>query len=329
MPDVSHDFGAHLRQAREQRGVSLRQIAERTKISTLALEALERNDISRLPGGIFTRAFVRSYAREVGLDPEDTVRRFVARFPDASAEETPRAFVGNPEHIEVDEAPTFGRAWRALAWSLPLLLGVGYFGLGGHLPKWGGASPQPAGTKAAEAQHPAVPPPPPPSPSAPVQALQPDAATAASLAGGTAANAVGAQGGAVPDVSQPVVGVAQAANTPSTNTPAEQPRPAAPVQVPAAAPPAAQPGQFRVTLAAREACWVSVRMDGASVFSALLRAGERKELVLRGQVSLTVGNAGALDFLVNDQKGRSLGGPGQVVTARLNAENLQTFIETR
>ena len=66
------DFGGKLRQARERRGISLRQIAASTKISAAALEALERNDISRLPGGIFSRAFVRSYAAEVGLDPDAT-----------------------------------------------------------------------------------------------------------------------------------------------------------------------------------------------------------------------------------------------------------------
>ena len=75
------DFGATLRQAREHRGVSLRQISTSTKISMAALEALEKNDISRLPGGIFTRAFVRSYAAEVGLDPEHTVQEFLAQFP--------------------------------------------------------------------------------------------------------------------------------------------------------------------------------------------------------------------------------------------------------
>ena len=74
------DFGGRLRQARERRGVSLRQIAANTKISVAALEALERNDVSRLPGGIFSRAFVRSYAIEVGLDPDETVREFLARF---------------------------------------------------------------------------------------------------------------------------------------------------------------------------------------------------------------------------------------------------------
>ena len=74
------DFGARLREARERSGVSLRDIAAHTNISVAHLEALERNDPSRLPGGIFARAFVRSYAAEVGLDPEATVREFVETF---------------------------------------------------------------------------------------------------------------------------------------------------------------------------------------------------------------------------------------------------------
>ena len=83
------DFGGKLRQARERRGISLRQIASSTKIAAAALDALEKNDISKLPGGIFSRAFVRSYAVEVGLDPDDTVKEFLQRFnqdPPPSAE---------------------------------------------------------------------------------------------------------------------------------------------------------------------------------------------------------------------------------------------------
>jgi cytoskeletal protein RodZ len=75
------DFGRMIRRAREARGISLRQIAEATKISIAVLEALEREDISRMPGGIFSRAIVRSYAIHIGLDPEQTVRDFMARFP--------------------------------------------------------------------------------------------------------------------------------------------------------------------------------------------------------------------------------------------------------
>ena len=90
------DFGARMRQAREQRGVTLRQIADATKISVSQLEALERNDISRLPGGIFSRAFVRSYAAEIGVDPEQTVRDFLSQFPHDSIN------LGSP-HVIVDE----------------------------------------------------------------------------------------------------------------------------------------------------------------------------------------------------------------------------------
>lgn len=80
------DFGGTLRQARERRGITLRQIATRTKISMAALEALERNDISKLPGGIFSRAIVRSYAGEVGLNPYDTVQAFLDRFGEEPGE---------------------------------------------------------------------------------------------------------------------------------------------------------------------------------------------------------------------------------------------------
>src|SRR3954466_6758385 len=79
------DCRRQLRQARERRGISLRQIAAATKIAAAALEALERNDISKLPGGIFSRAFVRSYASEVGLDPDEPGKEVLARSAKAAA----------------------------------------------------------------------------------------------------------------------------------------------------------------------------------------------------------------------------------------------------
>lgn len=83
------DFGGKLREAREGRGISLRQIATATKISVAALQALERNDVSKLPGGVFSRAFVRSYAAEVGLDPDKTLDEFLDRFQGEPAPEAP------------------------------------------------------------------------------------------------------------------------------------------------------------------------------------------------------------------------------------------------
>ena len=98
------DFGGKLRQAREARGVSLRQISARTKISVAALEALERNDISKLPGGVFSRAFVRSYATEVGLDPDETMHEFVQRFhADPSMTTTGRSVHATPAEMEFDQ----------------------------------------------------------------------------------------------------------------------------------------------------------------------------------------------------------------------------------
>ena len=94
---TSSGFGGRLRDARERRGVSLRQIANATKISVAVLEALERNDISKLPGGIFGRAFVRSYAIEVGLDPDATIQEFIAQFPNDSVT------AGHPASDQVED----------------------------------------------------------------------------------------------------------------------------------------------------------------------------------------------------------------------------------
>jgi hypothetical protein len=69
-------LGSYLRRERERRGLTLRTISESTKVSVALLEGLEADDISRWPGGIFRRAFVRSYAQCVGLDADDVFRRF-------------------------------------------------------------------------------------------------------------------------------------------------------------------------------------------------------------------------------------------------------------
>ncbi|MDE3156690.1 MAG: DUF4115 domain-containing protein [Acidobacteriota bacterium] len=133
MPDRSApDFGTRLKVAREARDVSLRRIANVTKISIPALEALERNDISRLPGGIFTRAFVRAYAVEVGLDPEDTLRDFLASFP----QESVRA--GHPEvhereqrQVREREARKHGRIARVAGLGIALVAILLYVAIAG------------------------------------------------------------------------------------------------------------------------------------------------------------------------------------------------------
>jgi hypothetical protein len=60
-----------------------------------------------------------------------------------------------------------------------------------------------------------------------------------------------------------------------------------------------------------------------------MNVGDRRDLVLDGNVSLTLGNAGVMGVVINGQPARSLGGEGQVVTALMNIENLKTFLESR
>lgn len=79
---MSSSLGTRLREVRERKGVSLTAIAEDTKINVALLEGLERDDVSRWPGGIFRRAYVRAYAQAIGLEPESVVREFVQMHPD-------------------------------------------------------------------------------------------------------------------------------------------------------------------------------------------------------------------------------------------------------
>src|SRR4029077_17936777 len=129
----SGGFGAMLREARERRGVSLRQIANATKISVAALEALERNDISRLPGGIFSRAFVRSYAIEVGLDPDATIQQFVAQFPNDSVTAGHPSTDRGEDHEAVEsDRRLAGTVLWLITVSIPIAGAVLYFGTAGR-----------------------------------------------------------------------------------------------------------------------------------------------------------------------------------------------------
>jgi transcriptional regulator with XRE-family HTH domain len=69
-------FGEMLRRHRERRGITLKAVAEATKIGTSLLVALERGDCSKWPGGIYSRAWIRAYATAVGLDPDDIGLQF-------------------------------------------------------------------------------------------------------------------------------------------------------------------------------------------------------------------------------------------------------------
>src|SRR6188508_997223 len=93
-------------------------------------EARERNDISRLPGGIFSRAFVRAYAIEVGLEPEEIIRDFIAQFPSDSvtAGHASSKQIEDNEMLDSDRrvATTF---LRLVGISMPIAAVVLYYGM--------------------------------------------------------------------------------------------------------------------------------------------------------------------------------------------------------
>jgi hypothetical protein len=91
-----------MRQHREQQNVSLAAVADRTKIKASLLEALERDDISHWPPGIFRRAYIRAYAAAIGLDPDVVIRQFLEVYP---------------EPVEVVEAPPPPTGLRGLVGS--------------------------------------------------------------------------------------------------------------------------------------------------------------------------------------------------------------------
>jgi len=293
---TSGGFGSRLREARERRGISLRQIANATKISVSALEALERDDISRLPGGIFSRAFVRSYAIEVGLDPEKTIHDFIAQFPDdpvAAGHPTSEPNEDNESHESNRRTAT--AFVRLIAVSVPIVAAVLYFG------SRVGRAPEADPTASARAASERSPEPPPASSALPA-----------------------------PDVALPAPAAAAASGPPPATRQA-RPEPATPpIEAPARgstpASPTAEP--VTVSLVATGPCWISAIVDGEQVVARELQAGDRVSFDVARDVVLTAGDPGALEMTLNGAGARPLGGAGRTVTVRMTPSNFKQYLAT-
>ena len=113
LDDAAVSFGARLRAERVRRQISIATIAESTKILGALLEGLENGDLSRWPTGFYRRAFMRAYARAIGLDAEATLKEFLERFPDP--ESTPPA-IESSSFVVVAEARLGSTAPRPSRW---------------------------------------------------------------------------------------------------------------------------------------------------------------------------------------------------------------------
>jgi transcriptional regulator with XRE-family HTH domain len=129
-------IGRRLRAERERRRITLESIAANTKISISLLKALERDDVSRWPSGIFRRSFIRAYAEAVGLDGDEIVRDFLDQHPDpleAQASDAPRdgarhAAVQSGLRLTMADTPQSFSAGHLLAGARSRLLAVAWDG---------------------------------------------------------------------------------------------------------------------------------------------------------------------------------------------------------
>ena len=139
-------FGAWLTRERERRAITLRTISDRTKIGIGLLEALERGDVSRWPGGIYRRSFIRGYADVVGLDGDLVIANFERVFPDPEAPRpaepvappAPPAPVAPPVRASDDDGemrlllaapPIATPSWTTAAYEIVFPIAFGLLGL--------------------------------------------------------------------------------------------------------------------------------------------------------------------------------------------------------
>jgi len=114
-----------LKLARESKGLSLRQVADATKLSVRTIEALEGNRLSALPSGIYRRSIIRAVAIEVGLDPVQLLREFSNANP---AELPPREDVTMAES-RMPVRQSLHRVMTIVGAIVPLAAGVAYFAM--------------------------------------------------------------------------------------------------------------------------------------------------------------------------------------------------------
>ncbi len=102
-------FGEKLRRERENRGVAIEEIAERTGVDRSHFEALERDDLPALPGRAFGKFFIRLYGEVLGFDPETLIAEYDRAFP---LQRDPDAEPARPESAESRRVETAIQAWR-------------------------------------------------------------------------------------------------------------------------------------------------------------------------------------------------------------------------
>ena len=317
-PEVK-GFGAMLREARESLGISIGDVSSRTRLSVDQIRAIEEEDLERLPEPVYVRAFLRAYAKAIGIDYEPVVNDYVTRcggggvrIPEHAPEEAFRevAYYDTPR-------PSRWKFVGLLALIVVVTLGIWgvYSGTFARLMEADGTEAAKVENGVSEVAPNVAPAPEAPKTTAPVEvadASKPEASAAQTLA-------------SAPEAEQ------TAPQTPLPAAPAEESvsvsaapaQPAAPVEVPAAAVEAAAQTAETVpaeTYAAEfhtsASCWVHViAPDGQNLIAREMKPGETQSVALSAGTRVTVGNPPAL-ILTLDGHPYDLGGVTQRGVAR-------------
>jgi len=279
-------FGENLRREREMRGVTLQEISSATKIGVRFLQALEGEQFDRIPGGIFTRSFIRTYAKYLGLDEEQVLAEYRLAVP-SSAEFDLSRLTASSSASRPDRAKGPVAALLLAA----VLLGVGYL-LHRYARRVSEPQVSPAPATAASASREASGP---PAPSNPPAVVEP------------------AKGPATPPPEASGTGLAQGASAPASNTGADRTPPALP----------APADGLVLQIAATEQSWVAIEADRKTVLQRVLEVGEIKTVQAKESVDLTTGNALGLVLTLNGETLRPLGRHGEVKSVHFTRNDVK------
>lgn len=316
-------FGENLRREREMRGVSLEEISSATKISMRFLEAIEREDFSKLPGGIFSRSFIRSYARYLGLDEE----RVVAEYQLAAKPQMEFDLHRLPSGTASAARPA--RRTPLIATLVALVLLVGGYVLYRYSPRATEAPVPPPPVPVATPQ---------PSASAPPTAPAPtNSGESVTAPGGNPVKGEAAPGTVTSAAGAPSTTTAPGGAAPNTMTPPST-APNSQGTPPAGVPPATQPGppteSLSVTksaadadlvlqVAATERAWVAVDADGKTVLQRVLNPNEVDTLKAHKSFDITTGNAQAVILTLDGETLKPLGRRGEVKSVHLTHDDVK------
>jgi cytoskeleton protein RodZ len=311
------DTDQSLKTAREARGLSLSDIFQATRVSMINLQALENGDFKALPPPVYTRNFIRKYARAVGADEMPFLKRYERYL---ESQNPPREEPGVQKPW-----PDTGRRYRFLFGSLAIVIVAGilvyalflYDQSGRTIPP---VQPIESPSAVLVEPEPAVPIPiVPVAPAKPTEADSVPARGKAAIPPPAASSAVPAPTtapGSVPGTGKPAIpSPATASAVPAQTTAAGS----APVTGKATLPPpaAASGKTLNLVIEARELSWLRITEGRNPSYQVLLKSGDRIERTASDFFLLDIGNAAGVNLIFQGKPLGSLGKPGQVIHLRL------------